>query len=125
MECEENVLPLVTQVLKCLTLNKSYHCTILHFDTYLTHKEIHIQSVSVEAGARQITAVQRVFRSRNEVGIFDLIILHLSTAHNVQLRTFVHRGQNSCIKYTRSRIKCRTTDDKLRAIVFYNLWGWL
>jgi len=88
-------LPLVTQVLKFLTLYKSYHCTILHFDTYLTHKVIHMQIVSVEARVSNIRAVQCVFRSRTDVGIFDLIILHCRTAHNFQPRTFVHKGLNS------------------------------
>jgi hypothetical protein len=72
-----------------------------------------MQNVSVEAGARQIRAFQRVFRSRNDVGIFDLINLHRRRAHNFRPRTFVHRGLNSCIKYTRSRIIYRTIDDKL------------
>jgi hypothetical protein len=81
-----------------MTLNKPYRCTILHFDTYLTHKGIHMQNVSVEAGARQIRAVQRVFRSRIYVGIFDLIILLCRTAQNFQPRTFVHKGLNFCVK---------------------------
>jgi hypothetical protein len=54
-----------------------------------------MQNVSVQAGARQIRAVQHVFRSRTDVGIFDLIILHSRTAHNFQPRTFVHKGLNS------------------------------
>jgi hypothetical protein len=67
----KKLFPLVTQVFKFLALNKSYHCKILYFDTYLTNKIIHTANVSAEAGARQIRAVQRVFRSRIDVGIFS------------------------------------------------------
>ena len=63
-----------------------------------------MQNVSVEAGVKQIRAIQRVFRSRTDLGIFYLIILQCWTAHNFEPRTFVHRGLNSCIKYTKSRI---------------------
>jgi len=41
-----------------------------------------MQNVSVEAGVRQIRAVQSVFHSQTDVGVFDLIILHCRTAHN-------------------------------------------
>ena len=98
------ILPLVTQVFKFFTLNKSYHCTILYFDTNLTHEGIHIQNVSVEARVRQIRAVQRVFHSRTDVAIFDLITMPCRTAHNFQPRKFVHKGLNSCTKYIKSRI---------------------
>ena len=63
-----------------------------------------MQNVSVEARVRQIRAVQRVFRSHTDVGIFDLILLQCRRAHNFQPRTFVHKGPNSCIKYTKSLI---------------------
>ena len=45
-----------------------------------------MQNVSVEEGVRQIRTVQRVFRSRTDVGIFYLIILQCRTAHNFQRR---------------------------------------
>jgi hypothetical protein len=86
---------IVTQVSKFFTVNKSYHCTVLYFGTFLTHKEIHMQNVSVEAGVRQIRAVQGVFSSCTDVGIFYLIILHCRTAHNFQPRTFVYKSLNS------------------------------
>jgi len=54
-----------------------------------------MQNVPVEAGVRKIRAVQRVFHSRTDVGIFDQIILHCKTAHNFQPRKFVHKGLNS------------------------------
>jgi hypothetical protein len=57
-----------------------------------------MQNVSVEAGARQMSAVQRVFRSSTDVGIFYLIILHCRTAHNFRPKKFVHEGLNSFIK---------------------------
>jgi len=63
-----------------------------------------MQNVSVEVGVRQIRTVQRVFRSRTDVGIFYLIILQCRTAHNFQPRKFVHEGLNSCIKDRKSRI---------------------
>jgi len=63
-----------------------------------------MQNVSVQAGAKQIGAVRRVLRSRTDVGIFDLIILYRMKAHNFQPRRFMHKGLNSCIKYTKARI---------------------
>ena len=72
-----------------------------------------MQIASAEAGVRQIRAVQRVFRSRTDLGIFYLIILNCRTAHNFQPSKSVHKGLNSCIKYTKSIMYYRTTDDKL------------
>jgi hypothetical protein len=101
-----NFLPLVTQVFKFLTLNKSYHCTILYFDTYITHKGIHMQNVSVELGVRQVNAVQRVFRSSTDVGIFDLIICSVGEHRNSSLEQMskflykVHKISN-LISYNR------------------------
>jgi len=63
-----------------------------------------MQNVSVEEGVKQIRADQHVFRSRTDVVVFYLIILQRRTAYNFEPRTFVHRGLNSCIKYTKSRI---------------------
>jgi len=46
-----------------------------------------MQNVSVEVGVRQIRTVQRVFRSRTDVGIFYLIILQC-TARDTSFQIF-------------------------------------
>ena len=63
-----------------------------------------MQYVSVDAGVRQIRAVQLVFRSRADVGIVDQIICHCRTAHNFQSRKFVYKSLNSYIKYIKPLI---------------------